>query len=91
MASLRPALKYGNEIYTAPLNGQHLDALPAHLARTFQRQALSGEDISEFRFGFVDGEGDFFNREDALRYAIDVGLLHPNAAGCGTLTSDMIL
>jgi hypothetical protein len=32
MASLRPALKHGSETYTAPLNGQHLDALPAQLA-----------------------------------------------------------
>jgi hypothetical protein len=90
MASLRPALKHGNETFTAPLYGQHLDALPSRLARTFQRQALSGEDISDFVFGFVDGEGNFLNREDALKHAIDTGLLHPNEAGCGTLTSGML-
>jgi hypothetical protein len=90
MASLRPALRYGCEIYAAPLNGQHLDALPAHLAPEFHRRAMRGDDLGEFRFGFVDGEGNFLNREDALRYAIEAGLLHPNEAACGKLTSGMI-
>jgi hypothetical protein len=90
MASLRPVLKYGNEIYTAPLNGQHLDALPAHLAAEFYRRAMRGDDLSEYRFGFVDGEGNFPNREAALRYAIDAGLIQPHEAGRGTLTSGML-
>ena len=64
--------------------------LPSHLAETFQRQAFSGEDISEFRFGFVDGESNFLNREDALRFAIEAGLIQPHGAGCGTLTSGML-
>jgi hypothetical protein len=89
-ASLRPALKHEGKVYTAPRNGEHLDALPTHLALTFRRQALSGEDISEYRFGFVDGEGNFLNREDALRFAIEAGLIQPHEAGCGTLTSGMI-
>jgi hypothetical protein len=90
MASLRPALKHGSKTYTAPLTGQHLDAWPAHLAAEFYRRAMRGDDLSEYRFGFVDGEGNFLNREDALKHAIDTGLLHPNEAGCGTLTSGMI-
>jgi hypothetical protein len=89
-ASLRPALKHEDEVYAAPRGGEHLDALPAHLAITFRRQALSGEDISEYRFGFVDGEGNFLSREDALRFAIKSGLIQAHDAGCGTLTSSMI-
>jgi hypothetical protein len=50
MASLRPALKHGSETYTAPLNGQHLDALPAHLAAEFYRRAMRGDDLSEIPF-----------------------------------------
>jgi hypothetical protein len=65
MASLRPALKHGSKTYTAPLTGQHLDAWPAHLAAEFYRRAMRGDDLSEYRFGFVDGEGNFLNREDA--------------------------
>jgi hypothetical protein len=87
---MRPALKYKGEIYAAPLNGQHLDALPAHLAPEFYRRAMRGDDLSEYRFGFVDGEGNFLNREAALRYAIDAGLLHRSAATHAKLTSDMI-
>lgn len=90
MASLRPALRYGCEIYAAPLYGQHLDALPAHLAPEFYRRARRGDDLSEYRFGFVDGEGNFLNREAALRYAVDAGLIQPHEAGHGTLTSGML-
>jgi hypothetical protein len=54
----------------APLYGHHLDALPAHLAPEFYRRAMRSDDLSEYRFGFVDGEGNFLNREDALRFAI---------------------
>ena len=90
MASLRPALRYGCEIYAAPLYGQHLDALPAHLAPEFYRRAMRSDDLSEYRFGFVDGEGNFMSREAALRYAIEAGLLHPNEAASGKLTSCML-
>ena len=87
---LRPALKYEAEIYEAPFNGQHLDALPKHLADDFHQRAMSGEDISKFNFGFINEKGDFLNREDALKYAIEVGLLHPDSAKFGKLTSSML-
>jgi hypothetical protein len=88
-AGLHPALEYEGEIYKAPLNGQHLDALPEHLANEFHQKAMTGEDISKFSFGFVNDKGDFLNREDALKYAIDVGLLHKDSARY--LTSTMLL
>jgi hypothetical protein len=91
LASLNPALKYEGEIYKAPLNGQHLDALPKHLADEFHQKAMSGEDISKFKFGFINDKGEFLSREDALKYAIDVGLLHPNNAKYATLTSGMLI
>lgn len=47
MQYLYPALAYEGEIYEAPLNGQHLDALPKHLADDFHRKAMSGEDESQ--------------------------------------------
>ena len=89
-AVLSPALKYEGEIYIAPLNGQHADALPQHLADDFHQKAMIGEDISKFNFGFINDKGDFLNREDALKYAIDVGLLHSNNARYVTLTSTML-
>lgn len=89
-AILRPALKYEGKIYLAPYNGQHLDALPKYLADEFHQKAMSGEDISKFVFGFINDKDDFLNREDALKYAIDEGLLHPNDAQYGELTSSML-
>src|ERR1700733_10244627 len=88
--SLRPALKYEGEIYEAPLNGQHSDAIPAHLADEFQHRAMSGEDISKFSFGFINDKGDFLSREYALKYAIEIGLFHPDKAKNKTLTSSML-
>ncbi|MGE9010570.1 hypothetical protein ACO2JO_18450 [Leptospira interrogans] len=87
---LLPALNYEDEIYVAPLNGQHLDALPKHLADDFHQKAMSGDDISKFNFGFVTDKGDFLNREDALKYAIEVGLLHPSNAQYVALTSGLL-
>ncbi len=89
-AFLRPALKYGDTIYVAPFKGQHLDALPPHLIDEFKRQAMSGEDISGFDFGFINDNGEFMNRKDALMYAIDKGVLNPNDAQYVTLTSTML-
>ena len=89
-AVLHPALEYEGEVYKAPLKGQHLDALPKRLADDFKRKAMSGEDVSKFNFGFINDKGDFLNREDALKYAIDEGLVHPDSARYGTLTSTML-
>lgn len=87
---LRPALKYENKIYKAPVGGQHLDALPEHLADTFQQQAMSGQDISNFNFGFMNHKGQFLDREKALDYAIKEGLLDPHAGQYGALTSTLL-
>ena len=88
---LKPALEYEGEIYIAPLFGQHLDALPNHLAAGFHQKALSGDDISAFNFGFVNDAGDFLNREDALKYAIDCGLVRADTAKRTMLTSSMLV
>jgi hypothetical protein len=87
---LRPALKYEGKIYKAPPGGEHLDALPAHLADEFQRQAMSGEDISNFNFGFMNHKGQFLSREAALDYGIKEGLIDPHAGKYGTLTSTLL-
>jgi hypothetical protein len=91
VATLLPALKYREQLYTAPPHGQHLDALPKHLADDFHRKAMSGGDISKFNFGFINDKGEFLSREDAFKYAIDEGLLHPDRANCGALTSTMLV
>jgi hypothetical protein len=87
---LRPALKYGDKIYKAPMGGQHLDALPAHLQDTFQQQAMNGEDISNFNFGFMNHKGQFLDREKALDYGIKEGLIDPSAGQYGALTSTLL-
>lgn len=90
---LRPALKYEGKLYKGPVGGEHYDAIPKELHSTFQKQAMSGEDLSNFNFGFTNHKGHFLSREDALKYAIDEGLIHPNseAARVGTLASTMQL
>jgi hypothetical protein len=84
---LRPALKYNGRIYKAPVGGQHLDVIPASVYPEFQRQAMSGEDISKFNFGFMNHEGQFMNREQAMDYAVKEGLIDPRDAGQGVLTT----
>ncbi len=90
---LHPALKYNGKIHKGPIGGELYDAIPKELHQTFQQQAMSGEDLSNFNFGFMNHKGQFLSREDALKYAIDQGLIHPNseAARSGTLTSTMQL
>lgn len=88
--SLRPALKYMDKIYKAKAGEQHLDAIPKELQDVFQKQALSGEDISNFNFGFINHKGHFLQREDALKYAIDHGILDPNDAKYGALVTTML-
>lgn len=86
---LRPALKYEGKIYKAPEGGQHLDALPKDLQATFEKQAMSGEDISNFNFGFMNHKGQFLSREKALDYAIKEGLVDPSVGQYGALTSTL--
>lgn len=87
---LRPALKYGEKIYKGKPGQQHLDVIPNDLYPTFQKQAMNGEDISNFNFGFLNHKGQFMNREDALKYAVDNGLVEPQAAQFGALTSTLM-
>jgi hypothetical protein len=70
-------------------DAQHLDAIPDSLYPEFQKQAMSGEDISNFNFGFMNHKGQFLNREDALDYAIKEGLVDKSAGQYGALTSTM--
>jgi hypothetical protein len=86
---LRPALKYEGKIYKAPEGGQHLDALPKDLQLTFHEMALKGDDITNFKFGFMDHKGRFLSREKALEYAINEGIMDQDFAKFGTLTSTM--
>lgn len=88
---LRPALKYNNKIYKAPIGGQHLDALPKELVNDFHEKAMTGEDISHYNFGFMNHKGQFLDRQKALDYAIENGLLDPHSAQYGALTSTMDL
>lgn len=89
---LRPALKYQGKIYKAPMKPEstHLDAIPADLYPEFQRQALSGEDITNFNFGFMNHKGQFLSREAALDYAVKEGLIDPRDARYGTLTTTLM-
>jgi len=87
---LRPALKYGEKLYKGKPGQQHMDVIPQELYPTFQKQAMSGEDISNFNFGFLNHKGQFLNREDALKYAIDNGLIDPHSAQYGALTSTLM-
>jgi hypothetical protein len=87
---LRPALKYNDKIYKAPVGGEHLDALPPELANDFHQKALSGDDINDYQFGFLNHKGQFLNREDALDYGIREGLIDPRAGKYGALTSTLL-
>lgn len=96
---LRPALKYEGKIYKAPvkdasnplfMGAEHSDAIPKELLPEFTRQAMNGEDISNFNFGFINHKGQFLDREKALDYGIKEGLLSPHDAKFGALTSTMM-
>lgn len=87
---LRPALRYEGKIYKAPQGAGHMDAIPENLRSLFTEQALNGEDISNFNFGFMNHKGQFLDREKALKYAIDEGLLSPHSAQYGALTSTLM-
>jgi hypothetical protein len=52
--------------------------------------AMSGEDISHYNFGFVNDKGQFLNREKALDYGINTGLIDPHAGKYGALTSTLM-
>lgn len=88
--SLRPALKYKDRLYKGKEGQGHMDVIPDALYPEFQKMAMSGEDISHYNFGFVNDKGHFMNRDDALKYGIDSGIIDPQAGKFGALTSTMM-
>jgi hypothetical protein len=87
---LRPALKYKDRLYKGKEGQQHMDVIPQHLYPEFQDMAMKGEDISHYNFGFVNDKGQFLNREAALEYGINTGLIDPQAGKFGALTSTLM-
>lgn len=87
---LRPALKYGEKLYKGKEGQQHLDLIPADLYPTFQKQAMNGDDISHWNFGFYNDKGHFLTRDKALQYGIDNGIIDPQSGKFGALTSTMM-
>jgi len=87
--SLRPALKHKEKLYKGKPGQEHQDIIPNSLYDDFQKKAMSGEDLAEYNFGFVNDKGHFLSREDALKYGIDNGLIDQQAGKFGTLTSTM--
>lgn len=88
--SLRPALKYKDRLYKGKEGQQHMDVIPEALYPEFQKMAMSGEDISHYNFGFVNDKGHFMDREAALKYGIDSGIIDPQAGKFGALTSKLM-
>jgi len=87
--SLRPALKHNNRLYKGKPGQEHQDIIPDSLYNDFQKKAMSGQDLAEYNFGFVNDKGHFLSREDALKYGIDNGLIDPQAGKYGALTSTL--
>lgn len=87
---LRPALKYKDRLYKGKEGQQHMDVIPPNLYNEFQRMAMSGEDISHYNFGFYNDRGHFLDREAALKYGIETGLIDPQAGKFGALTSTLL-
>lgn len=87
---LRPALKYKDKLYKGKEGQQHLDVIPENMYPDFQKKAMSGEDIKDYNFGFINDKGHFLDREAALKYGIDTGLIDPQAGKFGALTSTLM-
>jgi len=87
--SLRPALRHKEKLYKGKPGQEHQDIIPDSLYNDFQKKAMSGEDLAEYNFGFVNDKGHFLSREDALKYGIDNGLIDPQAGKYGALTSTL--
>lgn len=86
---LRPALKHKDKLYKGKPGQEHQDIIPKELYEDFRNKAMSGEDLAEYNFGFINDKGHFLKREDALKYGIDTGIIDPHAGKFGTLTSTM--
>ena len=87
--SLRPALKHKEKLYKGKPGQEHQDIIPDSLYNDFQKKAMSGQDLAEYNFGFVNDKGHFLSREQALEYGIANGLIDPHAGKFGVLTSTM--
>ncbi len=87
---LRPALRHKDRLYKGKPGQEHQDIIPNSLYDDFQKKAMSGEDLAEYNFGFVNDKGHFLSREDALKYGIDNGLIDPHSGKFGALTTTLM-
>lgn len=88
--SLRPALKHKERLYKGKPGQEHQDIIPDTLYNDFQKKAMSGQDLTEYNFGFINDKGHFLSREDALKYGIDNGIIDPHSGKYGALTTTLL-
>jgi hypothetical protein len=87
---LRPALKHKDRLYKGKPGQEHQDIIPKELYEDFRQKAMSGEDLAEYNFGFINDKGHFLDREKALKYGIDTGLIDPHSGRFGALTTTLM-
>lgn len=87
---LRPALKHKDRLYKGKPGQEHQDIIPKELYEDFRQKAMSGEDLAEYNFGFINDKGHFLDREKALKYGIDTGLIDPYSGRFGALTTTLM-
>lgn len=87
---LRPALKHKDKLYKGKPGQEHQDIIPKELYEDFRQKAMSGEDLAEYNFGFINDKGHFLDREKALKYGIDTGLIDPHSGRFGALTTTLM-
>ena len=87
---LRPALKHKDRLYKGKPGQEHQDIIPKELYEDFSRKAMSGEDLAEYNFGFINDKGHFLDREKALKYGIDTGIIDPHSGKFGALTTTLM-
>ncbi len=87
---LRPALKHKDRLYKGKPGQEHQDIIPDSLYQDFQKKAMSGEDLAEYNFGFLNDKGHFLTREKALEYGIANGLIDPHVGKYGALTTTLL-
>lgn len=87
---LRPALKHKDRLYKGKPGQEHQDIIPKELYEDFRQKAMSGEDLAEYNFGFINDRGHFLDREKALKYGIDTGIIDPHSGKFGALTTTLM-
>lgn len=87
---LRPALKHKDRLYKGKPGQEHQDIIPKELYEDFRQKAMSGEDLAEYNFGFINDKGHFLDREKALKYGIDTGIIDPHSGRFGALTTTLM-